>query len=98
MLIKIEEGKHRKNGADIIAKILAGDELTQAEQIDYIEMQEKRAQREVKKAVMQDIKAKLDAGEELTVEEQAALDEAKAHRPEGKRGGKGHRGGDRGER
>jgi len=100
MLVKIEEGSHKRDNADIIAKVLAGDELTDAEQTEFVEMQEKHAEREAKRAIMQPIKEKLKAGEELTDEEQAILDEAKANKPEGKIGGKGkgYRGGERGNR
>ncbi len=90
MLAKIEEGKHQRNNADIIAKILAWDALSEAEQIELQEMQEKKAEREAQKALLEPIKAKLDAGEELTDDEQSLLDEAKSQkkwkRGHGKRG------------
>jgi len=93
MLAKIEEntGKHSKQWSEIIAKILAGDELSADEQTQLETMQAKHAEREAQKAIMQPIRDKVDAGEELTDEEQATLDEAKANKPEWKwkRGGKG---------
>lgn len=98
MLIKIEEGSHKRDNADIIAKVLAGDALTDAEQIELVEMQEKHAEREAKREEIKAIRDKIDAGEELTDDEQALLDEAKAYKSEWKKRGKGHRGGERGNR
>jgi len=84
MLMKMEEGNHKKGGSDIIAKILAGDELTADEETQLVEMQAKHAEREAQRALIEPIKAKLDAGEELSDEEQALLDEAKENRKGGK--------------
>lgn len=101
-LAKIEDNTRKKTkpGADIIAKILAGDELSEAEQIDFAQMQEKRAEREAQRALLEPIKAKVKAGEELTADEQALLKEYKGERKgkkgHGKRGGEGK--GERGEK
>lgn len=94
-LAKIEErsGKKSKPGADIIAKVLAGDELTADEQAELIQMQADRVEREAQRAIIEPIKEKQKAGEQLTEEEQSILDAAKAERKQKKRWGKkGNRG------
>lgn len=88
---KADSGK-TKQGSEIIAKILAGDELTADEETQLSEMQAKHAEREAQRAILKPIRDKVDAGETLTDEEQAVLDDHKANKPEGKKGGKGQRG------
>jgi len=94
ILAKIEErsGKHSKSGAEIIAKILAWDELTSDEEIELAQMQEKQAKREAQRAIIEPIKAKLQAGETLSDEEQVTLYEMKKSRGDKKGHGKKSRG------
>jgi len=68
---------------------LAGDELTAEEQAEFDDMQEKRAEREAQRALMQPIFEKLRAGEEITDEEQQILEDNKLERGE-RKGGRGH--------
>ena len=51
MLAKMQDDSHpRRDGGDIIEKLLAGDALTDAEQTELVKMQELRAVREAEKA------------------------------------------------
>ncbi len=92
LLVKLEsrtsEGKELREGSALIIKVLAGDELTSEDEAALAEKQEKHAQREAQRVIIEPIKAKLDAGEELTEQEQAVLDDHKANKPEGKGHGK----------
>lgn len=92
-LAKIEErsDKRSKPGAEIIAKILAGDELTSEELTQLESMQEKRAEREAQREAIKTLRDKVDAGENLTDEEQAFLDQVKSER-KWKKWGKWNRG------
>ena len=87
---------HNISRQDLIAKILAGDELSAEDEAFIAEKQEKQAEREAQKAIMQAIKEKLGAGEELTSEEQSLLGEMKENKPEGK--GTTNKSGSRGEK
>ncbi len=59
---------------DIIAKLVAWDELTPDEKTQLETMQSQNAQREAQRERFEAIKMKLGAGEILTSEEQATLD------------------------
>jgi hypothetical protein len=99
LLAKMEDtdfnNRGRGNGEwrEIIAKILAGDELS-ADDVAFIaEKEAKHAEREAQRAIIAPIIEKKKTGEELTSEEQAVLDEMKENRPEGKgyRGWRNHK-------
>lgn len=77
---RIVDAKELKPGAEIIMKVLAGDELTDDELSELSSMQEKQAEREAKREILAPIKEKLQAGEDLTDEEQAIWDEHKQQR------------------
>lgn len=93
VLAKLEsrswEGKEIREWSELIIKVLAGDELTADDEAALAEKQEKHAEREASRAIIEPIKAKLDAGEELSDEEQTVLDEMKENKAEGKGDKKG---------
>lgn len=91
------DGKDRRGGGDIIAKLLAGDELTDEEQTQLEQMQAKKAEREAAREALAPILEKVQNGETLTDDEQALLDENKAMGRGGEFGEKGGNHGMRGD-
>jgi hypothetical protein len=81
----------RRDGGDIIAKLVAGDELTQEDQTELADMQAKHVEREAVRALVEPIIEKVKAGEALTDEEKAILE---ANKPAMSQHGKmSHKGG-----
>ena len=83
------ERKSKREGKDIIAKLLQGTQLTDEESVKFAEMQAKKLERQTAKEAIAPIMQKKKSGEELTEAEQAQLDEFKANH-KGKKGKKGH--------
>lgn len=84
MLAKFEDENNshlkRRDNGDIIAKLLAGDELSDDEMSELEAMQEKRAEREATREAIEAILKKVRSGEELSESEQATLNENKLER------------------
>jgi len=81
----------RRDGGDIIAKLLAGDELTEEEQTELADMQAKHEEREKVRALVEPIMEKMKSGETLTDEEKMILEANKP--PMLKHGNGGYKGG-----
>ena len=92
---KNDERKSKREGKEVIQKLLKGETLTADEQTEFAEMQVKKLERQTAKEAIAPIMEKKKSGEELTEAEQAQLDEFKV-KHKGKKGKKGH--GKRGER